>query len=188
MNRSFLPVLFLSFLVLLAGLATAQPAMPLTFRTLTAEQGLSENSVYSMAQDRRGFLWLGTQDGLNRYDGSTFKVFRNDPQQIGSLSSNFILALAVDAQGALWIGTGGGGLNRFDPVTGKFRVFKHQEGQPGTLTDDFVRTVFCDQAGTIWAGTEGGLHRYNPKTGRFQLFTQPGSTSTNPRINYIRAI
>ncbi|AIZ63132.1 hypothetical protein PK28_04490 [Hymenobacter sp. DG25B] len=183
-----LPAFFLPFLVLWAGISAAQTAMPFTFRSLTAAQGLSENSVYCLAQDQRGFLWLGTQDGLNRYDGSTFKVFRNDPQHIGSLSSNFILALAVDARGGLWIGTGGGGLNRYDPITGKFRAFKHQEGQPGTLTDDFVRTVFCDRSGSIWAGTEGGLHRYNPKTGRFQLFTHSGSASTNPRINSIRAI
>ncbi|UOQ73962.1 ligand-binding sensor domain-containing protein [Hymenobacter cellulosilyticus] len=100
-----------SWLSLLIGLlsfaASAQTSSSLTFRTLTAAQGLSENSVYGIVQDRQGFLWFGTQDGLSRYDGVEFRVFRNDPQHAGSLSSNFILSLAEDKQGQLWVGTGG---------------------------------------------------------------------------------
>ncbi|QIX62178.1 hypothetical protein HER32_13695 [Hymenobacter sp. BT18] len=188
MKRSFFLGFFLSFLLAVAMSAAAQPALPLTFRTLTTEQGLSENSVYCMAQDPRGFLWLGTQDGLNRYDGASFKVLRNDPQVEGSLSSNFVLSMAVDKQGFLWVGTGGGGLNRYNPITGRFQVFKHEDGRPGTLADNFVRAVFCDRSGQVWAGTEGGLHRFDSKTGRFQLFQHPVATTANVRRNSVRAI
>ncbi|GAA4009863.1 hypothetical protein GCM10022408_22520 [Hymenobacter fastidiosus] len=174
----------------LAGLgqAQSQPPPTLTFRTLTSTNGLSENSVYCMAQDLRGFLWLGTQDGLSRYDGSGVRVFRNDPQRLGSLSSNFILALTADRQGQIWVGTGGGGLSRYNPLTDRFRTFQHHADSSGSLTDNFVRAVFCDRQGRIWVGVEGGLERFDPKTGRFQLFRHRAAEPITERRNSIRTI
>jgi hypothetical protein len=84
------------------------------FERISVEQGLSQNTVSSILQDSRGFLWIGTSDGLNRYDGTGFKVYRHDPLNPTSLSHNVITALAEDEQGMLWIGTDGGGLNQYD--------------------------------------------------------------------------
>ncbi|GAA3934697.1 hypothetical protein GCM10022406_18970 [Hymenobacter algoricola] len=168
--------------------ARAQPAAGPTFRTLSSTNGLSENSVYCLAQDRRGFLWLGTQDGLSRYDGTGFRIFRNDPQHLGSLSSNFIRALAPDQQGNLWVGTGGGGLCCYNPLTERFRTFQQQSDTLGSLIDNFVWSVFCDRQGQVWVGTETGLQRFDPRTGRFQLFRHPLAGPVSARRNSIRTI
>ena len=106
------------------------PPSPMRFEHLSLEDGLSQNSVLAMLQDHRGFLWFGTQDGLNRYDGYTFTVFKNDPDDPNSLSLNSILALHEDDDGALWIGTWGGGLNRFDPSNNVWTRFRRNDG-PG---------------------------------------------------------
>ncbi|TGE16981.1 sensor histidine kinase [Hymenobacter elongatus] len=186
---AWLRIGFLSFLLSWASHAvTAQTTSALMFRTLTAAQGLSENSVYSILQDKRGFLWLGTQDGLSRYDGVEFRVFRNDPQRAASLSSNFILSLAEDQQGHVWVGTGGGGLCRYNPVTGRFRTFEYAPDLSTGLADNFVRVVFCDRNGQIWAGTEGGLHRFAPTTNNFRRFTHPDTPLENLRRNSVRTI
>ncbi|MCB2409878.1 sensor histidine kinase [Hymenobacter lucidus] len=168
--------------------ATAQSTSSLTFHTLTAAQGLSENSVYSIVQDRQGFLWFGTQDGLSRYDGVEFRVFRNDPQHSGSLSSNFILSLAQDQQSQLWVGTGGGGVCRYNPITGRFRTFEYEPNDVNGLADNFVRVVFCDRQGQVWAGTEGGLHRFVPTRNHFQRFIHAITPTENLRRNSVRAI
>ncbi|MCB2379338.1 histidine kinase [Hymenobacter sp. BT635] len=188
LRRIFLFLLLIGLVSGKTGTARAQTPGSLTFRTLTAAQGLSENSVYSMVQDRQGFLWFGTQDGLSRYDGVEFRVFRNDPQRAGSLSSNFILSLAEDQQGRLWVGTGGGGLCRYNPVTGRFQAFEYEQNDINGLADNFVRVVFCDQKGQIWAGTEGGLHRFVPAKKHFQRFTHPLTPKENLRRNSVRAI
>ncbi|RYU80751.1 sensor histidine kinase [Hymenobacter persicinus] len=180
----------LGLVLSLAGLrgALAQPAPSPTFRTLSSTNGLSENSVYCLTQDRRGFLWLGTQDGLSRYDGTGFRIFRNDAQRAGSLSSNFIRALAPDQQGQLWVGTGGGGVCRYNPLTERFRAFQHDADSAGSLIDNFVWSVFCDRRGQVWVGTETGLQRFNPQTGRFQLFRHRFAESATARRNSIRTI
>ncbi len=179
--RRFLPLWSLLLLLLVGGLPVparaqapgAPPAGPpmLRFKRLSTTEGLSENSAYALLHDRRGFLWIGTQDGLNRYDGTGVRVFRPGvrPTDTARLASGFILALAEEPRtGALWVATGGGGVARFDPVTERFRVFRAGGAAPSGLPSDFVRTIFVDRAGTVWAGTEGGLARLVPRTQRFR--------------------
>src|SRR5512145_2514420 len=97
----------------------------LRFDHLNIEQGLSQSSVNVIFQDSRGFMWLGTEDGLNRYDGYTFKTYKPDPDVPESLSDRWITAIVEDAEGYLWIGTRQGGLNRFDPRTETFIHYIH---------------------------------------------------------------
>ncbi|WP_167291264.1 sensor histidine kinase [Hymenobacter busanensis] len=163
--------------------AVAARADNLTFHPLTTAQGLSENSVTGAVQDHRGFLWLATRDGLNRYDGSGFRVFRNDPQQAGSLGSNYILSLTADGQGNVWVGTGGG-LCRYLPLTERFVTYQASDSMG--LTDNFIWAVFCDRRGRVWAGAETGVHLLDQKTGRFRLFTH--ADAGNVRRNSIRSI
>ena len=84
------------------------------FEHLSLEQGLSQSAVICLLQDSRGFMWFGTEDGLSKYDGYDFVVYRHDPQDPQSLSDNFVESIYEDQSQVLWIGTRGGGLNQFD--------------------------------------------------------------------------
>ena len=88
------------------------PGQHLRFERISLEQGLSQSTVFCMLQDSQGFLWFGTEDGLNKYDGYTFTVYKHDPEDPNSLGGNWIQAMLEDDSGMLWIGTSDGGLDR----------------------------------------------------------------------------
>jgi len=113
-----------------------------SFRHLQVENGLSNNAVICSLQDRRGFLWFGTKDGLDRFDGYSFKVFRNDPDDSTSIGSNFIHALYETPEGVIWVGTEKG-LYRFDASTERFSLF------PGTGNGP-IRDVCMDGGHDLW--------------------------------------
>ncbi|MGH7599780.1 MAG: two-component regulator propeller domain-containing protein, partial [bacterium] len=124
---------------------------------LTIADGLSNNEVHCIFQDSRGFLWFGTLDGLNRYDGYTFKVFKHDPSDSTSISDNCINAICEDRAQRLWIGTGNG-LSRFDPDTETFASYKPDSNSaaPGnSLSGNNITTLFLDQGGNLWVGFWG---------------------------------
>src|SRR6478735_6592141 len=106
---------FAALVVLAAAPALPQGGPNIPFVRLSLEDGLSQARVGAIVQDSEGFIWLGTQEGLNRYDGYTFQVFLHDPEKPRSLSHNSVQCLLVDRQQRLWVGTEGGGLNRFEP-------------------------------------------------------------------------
>ncbi|MFO7631009.1 MAG: two-component regulator propeller domain-containing protein [Caldilinea sp.] len=134
------------------------PPSPLRFEHLSLEDGLSQNSALAMVQDSQGYLWFGTQDGLNRYDGYSFTVFKNDPDDANSLSLNSILALYEDDDGTLWIGTWGGGLNRFDPYSNVWTRYRRNDAEPSSICGDVVTSLLEDKDGVLWIGTnDGGL-------------------------------
>jgi len=97
----------------------------LKFEHLNSDQGLSQNNITCILQDSRGFMWFGTPEGLNKYDGYTFTVYRNDRANKSSLSSNFITDIIEDTKGNLWIATSGGGLNKFQRETEKFTRYMY---------------------------------------------------------------
>ncbi|MFQ5751901.1 MAG: two-component regulator propeller domain-containing protein [bacterium] len=146
--------LILMLLLILATILHAQKRN-IKFERFSIEQGLSQNTVNCIVQDSRGFMWFGTQDGLNQYDGYRFTVFKHDPENPNSLSDNFIYTIYEDKSGVLWIGTDGGGLNRFDREQEKFRVFKHEPTNSNSLSNDRVLSIFEDQTGVLWIGTDG---------------------------------
>ena len=134
------------------------PAAATQFEHFSLADGLSQNSVLAMLQDRQGYLWFGTQDGLNRFDGYTFTAFKHDPDNTNSLSLNSVLTLHEDDDGALWIGTWGGGLNRFDPHSNVWARFRHDAANPTSLCGDVVTALLEDRNGALWIGTnDGGL-------------------------------
>ena len=102
------------------------------FRHLTIADGLSQNAVQAIVQDSRGFMWFGTKDGLNRYDGYQFVVFRHDPFDSTSIADSDITALFEDKTGRLWVGTRGGGLSRFDRARERFDRFPSGPRRPIT--------------------------------------------------------
>ena len=95
------------------------------FDRISLEQGLSQSVVNCILQDSKGFMWFGTEDGLNRYDGYEFRVYKTDPENHNTLSDNFVQSISEDPEGKLWIGTFAGGLNRFDRETEQFTRNRH---------------------------------------------------------------
>jgi len=150
----------------------------LRFDQISIEQGLSQSSVRTLFQDSRGFLWFGTEDGLDRYDGYTFKIFKPDPDTLNSLSDRWISSIVEDPQGYLWIGTRQGGLNRFDPHTEQFTQFRHDDSIPDSLSDDHINTLFVDRLGGLWVGTPYGLDHFQRGQDTFVHYMYDAENST----------
>ncbi len=148
----------------------ALQALPksMRFRHLSTEEGLSQASAHAIFQDSRGFMWFGTQDGLNRWDGYAFTLYKHDPQVPTSLAHNWVWAICEDGGGNLWIGTDGGGLDRWDRRTDTFIHYRHDPEDPASLSGDRVRALWLDSSGILWVGTAtAGLNRFDPATGTF---------------------
>ncbi|HEY4653698.1 MAG TPA: two-component regulator propeller domain-containing protein [Cyclobacteriaceae bacterium] len=131
---------------------------PVQFEHINIEDGLSQGSVYCVLQDRKGFLWFGTQDGLNKYDGYEFTVYRHNKYDTSSLSDNCINAIHEDRSGNLWIGTLSGGLNRLDRLTNEFTSYQALENNSASLSSNTISCIFQDRSGKIWVGTDDGLN------------------------------
>ncbi len=143
----------------------------ISFQRLAIEQGLSQSSVFCILQDSRGFMWFGTEDGLNKYNGYEFKVYRHDLQDPGSLSDNWVRALYEDKNGTIWIGTRNGGLNRLDRGAESFIRYRNDPNNPDSLGHDYVFSICEDQSGALWLGTRGGgLNRFDRQTGTFARY------------------
>lgn len=140
------------------------------FESISNEEGLSQSIVYCTLQDSRGFLWFGTEDGLNRYDGYQFLIFRHDQKNPDSISHNDIRVILEDRSGFLWIGTFHGGLTKYDPETGNFSHYRKTSGNPRTLSNDAIWSIHQDQSGILWIGTDEGLNKFNSKTNTFSVY------------------
>ncbi|MFT4927782.1 MAG: ligand-binding sensor domain-containing protein/signal transduction histidine kinase/class 3 adenylate cyclase [Phenylobacterium sp.] len=163
--------LLLLFFIQLASFCTRAAGPAVHFDRLSIEDGLSQTVVLSVLQDQQGFLWFATQDGLNRYDGYEFKIYRHDPAKPHSISNNFINTLHEDSNGTLWVGTRAGGLDKYNADTQDFEHYRHDPADPHSLSHDNVKSILEDSAGTLWVGTLGnGLNRFDAKTGRFTHF------------------
>lgn len=170
--RSFvgLAVVGLAVLGLVATLPAAGQA-PFRFERVEHPAGPSHNSIFAIAQDHQGFLWIGTQDGLNRYDGHEFVVYRHDRRDPGSISANRVDAVLEDSERRLWVGTATG-IDRYDRGEGRFHHYP--------LRDPDGRQVAAlelveDRTGRLWAGTAFGLASYSNEGDRWQ-WSLPGET------------
>jgi ligand-binding sensor domain-containing protein/signal transduction histidine kinase len=143
------------------------PNTPLRFSSLSLEQGLSQSVVNVTYQDSEGYLWFGTQDGLNRYDGYHFTIFRPDPDDPFSLNDRQINTIIEDTHGCLWIGTMLGGVNRYDRLTGLFTQLVHDPHDPDSLGGNSIHALLVDQMGMLWIGNDGGLDVFDPQQSVF---------------------
>jgi ligand-binding sensor domain-containing protein/serine phosphatase RsbU (regulator of sigma subunit) len=145
-----------------------QAQVSVLFHHLTVKQGLSQGSVNCILQDGKGFIWLGTQDGLNRFDGYTCTVFKHDPGDSLSLSDNFVLGIYEDSTGTLWIRTLNtpGVLNRFDRTRGVFRRVNADSINLAGMQGSTVKAEYNAPGGILWRGSiGGGVTRFDPATG-----------------------
>src|SRR6056297_2289510 len=130
------------------------------FEHIDKSTGLSNLAVSSIVQDSQGFLWFGTQGGLNRYDGYEFRTYKKQPFDSNSLSHDLVQTLFMDSKDILWVGTYNG-LNRFDLKTGEITRYGNVPGDPSSLSDDVVVSILRDDDGRLWVGTLNGLNVFN---------------------------
>lgn len=141
-------------------------ATPMRFERLGPDEGLSQQAVLAIGQDARGFMWLGTEDGLNRFDGFAFQ----HPDETAGLVNSFVTDIELDASGALWIATDGGGVLARDPRTGKFSA-SWSNGANDTAGLSSARTVKLDSLGRVWIGTrDAGVVVYDPRRRTFKRY------------------
>jgi ligand-binding sensor domain-containing protein len=154
------------------------------FEQITVDDGLPQSGVLAILQDSQGFMWFGTQDGLNKYDGYNFTVYKYNELDSSSLSDNFILSIYEDKSGTIWVGTENGGLNKFDRQTEQFTDYTHVPEKPNSLANNTVLSIYEDKFGALWVGTAGGgLNKFNRETEQFTRYTHnpdnPNSLSSN---------
>lgn len=183
--RRFLFNTILIYCLSLIG-STNNYAQEISFKHLTVENGLSNNDVNTLIQDKTGFIWFGTEDGLNRYDGYNFKVFRHNPNDSNSLSNNSIWALLEDRKGNIWIGTKDGNVNKFNP---RIEKFSYITPQPKLKEWNSITALYEDKGGNIWIGTRStGVYKYNPESKEFAHWSVD-SLNSNSLSNFsVRSI
>ncbi len=158
---------YLSLLCCLNLALTSTCFALLKFERFSLQEGLSHASVYTLYQDQKGFIWVGTRDGLNRFDGQQFRKYRHQPQDNHSLSHNSVSTLTEDQDGFLWVGTDNG-LNRFNPLLDHFTRYLTEPHNPHSLSHHTVWSIQADDHNRLWVGTAaGGLNRFEPDTERF---------------------
>src|ERR1035437_6025576 len=137
----------------------------LKFDHITTDNGLSQGTVNCVYQDSKGFIWIGTDDGLNLYDAYSFKVYKNNPDDSLSISGNVITDIEEDKNGNLWIGTRSNGLNFYHRNTDKFTRFQCDPSNPAALSANNIKQLYLDKQGNVIVATlGGGLDVINSKT------------------------
>jgi ligand-binding sensor domain-containing protein/signal transduction histidine kinase len=130
------------------------------FDHISVKEGLSQSVVNCIFQDSKGFMWFGTQDGLNMYDGNEFTVFQASDKE-NAISGNYILCIDEDKNGNIWIGTEGNGLNRYNRKYGTFKHFLQTKGDELPPAGNSIMAISGDSSGNLWIGTDKGLNKLN---------------------------
>lgn len=166
------------------GASWSQDRASVRFEHLTIEEGLSQNTVEQVLQDQRGFMWFGTQDGLNRFDGYRITTYRHDADDPNSLNENVISNLYEDRQGMLWITTRDYALHRYDPTFDHITRFRKVSNDTSRVGHDEVEVVLEDQQGRLWIATRGvGLSRLDAQRKSYTPFQHDPADSTSIRGN-----
>ncbi|WEK17655.1 MAG: two-component regulator propeller domain-containing protein [Candidatus Pedobacter colombiensis] len=173
----------LLFIILFGYRSASAQEDKISFKHLTVENGLSQSSVLSIAQDSMGFMWFGTKDGLNKYNTRNFEIYKREKGNSSSLSSGQnVNALLTDSKGNLWVGTQKG-LNRYLPESNSFKRYQYDPKRKSSLSNNIVRCIFEDNKGHIWVGTDSGLNKLIDDN-RFVRFL-PGKNDATGLANHL---
>jgi len=163
-------IFFIVFLLIMIPVILESNHREFLIQQISVESGISDKTITSIIQDKEGYMWFGTESGLNRYDGYSFKIFKNDPENQASISYNRISCLAMETDGTLWVGTSGGGINCYQRNTGDFKRYSMIPGDLDTKAN-IVLSIFVDRRGEIWVGTWGeGLFKFNKADNEFENY------------------
>lgn len=187
-NTNFLKKRF--SIILLLCLSLSLQAQNYKSQVISLEDGLSQSTIFAMAQDQLGLMWFGTEDGLNCYDGYEFKVYKNEPFDSTSLPHNQVSALLADTKGRLWVGLSIKGLALFDPVNECFINFQPAPKNPTTLSSENITSIYEDLQGQIWVGTANGLNRIEETTEgfTFRRCTTAANYGKEKSFHYIKCM
>ena len=185
--HSIILILFVVYTSELNAQATVWLGDDITTEQISTEQGLSSRSVNCILQDRNGFIWIGTQNGLNKFDGEKVIVYFNDINNPASLSKNDVYALCEDKTGTLWIGTGHG-LDKFNPATNSFQHYFYDPNDPHSLSDNTVRSIYEDRSGALWIGTFHGLNKFDRERDGFTRIMPDPKDSTDSGNNIVNVL
>jgi signal transduction histidine kinase/ligand-binding sensor domain-containing protein/DNA-binding response OmpR family regulator len=178
--------LIIIYCIFFSGINVFSQNINFNFKHLTTREGLSSNDVRAVFEDSNGFMWFATQDGLNRWDGYKFNVFKNYNNDENSISNNFLLCLAEDNSKNIWIGTNHGGLVKYNTIEEKFSRFTIIPNDETSLPGFVVRCIYIDPNNNVWIGTHSGLAKYLPEKNAFKRFTFPDNfLQTSPDIRSI---
>ncbi|MBT8381659.1 MAG: response regulator [Ignavibacteriaceae bacterium] len=170
-QSKFIKIIIYCSIILNSYVVSFSQIDDLKFSHLTAKDGLASNSVFGIVQDSKGFIWIGTYDGLCRYDGYNLKIFKNLESDSASLSENKIWTLCVDSSDNIWIGTWSGGLNKYNSLTEKFTRYINENNDPQSISSNAVRTIYFDSPNFLWIGTlGGGLNKFDIENNIFHHF------------------
>ncbi|WNC69574.1 EAL domain-containing protein [Thalassotalea nanhaiensis] len=175
---NILQLIMVTLLAIFSLSAHSSSQTPIKFQQLSIEQGLSQSSVYSIAQDQEGFIWLATQDGLNRYDGYEFSYYRNEIDNPNSLLNNFVRVVFVDSSNGLWVGTQSG-LSKYNPKTNEF-INTYSK-----FKDQAIWSIFEDNKKDIFISTGDSLHKLNKQTETFSKINFRENTKNLKEIKSI---
>jgi len=142
----------------------------LKFQRIGTKEGLSDPNVNCIMQDSRGFLWIGTRYGLNRYDGYKFKIFYSDPKDSASLSNSYIKDILEDKKGNIWIATSGGGFNKLDRQTNRFTQYNYHSNKKNSVSGNVINKMIEDKTEKLWIATNNGVDLFDPKNNHFIRF------------------
>lgn len=158
----------------------------LHFDHITTENGLSKSSITSILQDSKGFMWIGTFNGLNRYDGYEFRIYLYNQNDSKSISHNYISSLHEDYEGKLWVGTSDG-LNCYNSSTDNFIRYRFNKNNPNSISDNQIEVIYEDKDKQLWIGTRnGGVNRFDRKKGTFVRFYY-GNNKNSLSSNFIQS-
>lgn len=161
----------------------------LSFSHYKVEDGLSQNTVHAIYQDSYGFMWFGTDNGLNKFDGSNFRIYRNKPNDTTSLSANMITVIYEDRERNLWIGNGYNGLNLFDRERESFTRFEKNLNDSTSLGGNDIRAIYEDTKGNLWIGTSGGgLNLFDKESQKFKQFRAQSYKKNCIGSDYVNSI
>lgn len=176
--------LIFTILLFMASLLAHAYKVRDVFIPFTNENGqITNNIVEAVVRDNLGYVWVGTNNGLNKLDGYSTINYVNDPADPHSISSNFIRTLFIDSDGDLWVGTIGGGLNFYDRANDRFVRYQPQANSPNSISGNNVTAIVEDQDGALWIGTTGdGINRFDKRTQTFKQYQLDPSDPLNTNI------